>query len=243
MKKIGEGKTATVYSDGEYAYKKYHDHYDSKNIHYEVNVQNEIYNKTNLNVAKYEIIENYIKMTLFDGVTLADRILIEQYPNWLEDFVNLQSKTYEYTDLALLESYPIYEKQILESNLNDNLKKNAIESLSNIDRLTTLCHFDFHPLNIIYEKNEYFIIDWTNAKRGHPAMDIASTYIIYREYFPAPADEYLNKILEKTGIKKKDVLLALPVMSFIKLRENEELEQESLLISFIDKTDRIFKDK
>ncbi|MGD9909887.1 MAG: aminoglycoside phosphotransferase family protein [Candidatus Izemoplasmatales bacterium] len=240
MKKIGEGKTATVYSDTEYAYKKYHSHYDSNNIHYEVNVQNEIYHKTKLNVAKYEIIEDYIKMTLFHGVTLADRILVEHYPNWLKDFVDLQSQIYEYKDLDLYQSYPIYEKQIIASSLDETLKNSALESLASIDKLTVLCHFDFHPLNILYDNELYYIIDWTNAKLGHPAMDIASTYIIYRQFLPNQADEYLQMILEKTGMNKRDVLLSLPVMSFIKLRENEEPEQESLLISFIDKTDSIF---
>lgn len=240
MQKIGEGKTATVYSDGEYAYKKYHQHYDKNNIHYEVNVQNEIYNKTKLNVAKYEIVEDQIKMTLFHGVTLADRILVEHYPYWLEDFVDLQSQTYEYEDLELHQSYPIYEKQITASSLNETLKKSALESLARIDKLSVLCHFDFHPLNILYDQEKYYIIDWTNAKLGHPAMDIASTYIIFRQFLPNQADDYITMILAKTGIKMLDVLKSLPVMSFIKLRENEDPEQELLLTSFINQSDFIF---
>lgn len=89
MKKIGEGKTATVYSDGMFAYKKYHEHYDIRNITYEVNIQNEIYDKTNLNVCHYEIENQMIKMTLVEGVEFADRIRIEKYKNWLEDFTDL----------------------------------------------------------------------------------------------------------------------------------------------------------
>lgn len=68
MKKIGEGKTAEVFTDGLYAYKKYHKDYDIRNIDYEVRVQNEIYDNTNLNVCKYEIENQMIKMTLINGV-------------------------------------------------------------------------------------------------------------------------------------------------------------------------------
>lgn len=233
MIKIGEGKTGAVYSDGQYAYKKYHDNYDMNNIHYEVNVQNEIYENTDLNVAKYEIEDHTIKMTLFEGVTLADRILVKKYENWMEDFVELQSKTYSYRNLKLLDVFPIFSHQIRKTKLSESLKEKALSSLESIQKMDILCHFDFHPLNIIYGNNTYYIIDWTNAKLGNPAMDIASTYIIFRQYLESEAAHYLEKIAEKTNIAKNEIQKAIPIMAFIKLRENEESDQEELLTNLV----------
>ena len=241
MKKIGEGKTAEVYSDGLYAYKKYHKNYDIRNIEYEVRVQNEIYDKTKLNVCHYEIEDQMIKMTLIDGAELADRIRIEKYKNWLEDFTDLQCEIYKYNKINLLDAYEVFKSQIIASKIDDSLKLKALESLERIDRVYQLCHLDFHPLNIIYSNNEYYIIDWTNAKLSNPVMDIASTYIIFRQYISRQANRYLKMMIKKIGYSKEEILDAIPVMAFIKLRENDDLEHEKLLIDLIRKVDVVFE--
>ena len=240
MIKIGEGKTASVYTDGKYAYKKYHPSYPQENIYYEVNVQNEIYDKTNLNVCKYEIDDHQIKMDLLDGVIFADRIRVEKYKDWLNDFIELQVETYQYKDLDLLDAKSIFIKQIKHSNLEDELKNCALKSIENIEPMTTLCHLDFHPLNIIYFNEKYYVIDWTNAKLAHPVMDIASTYIIFRQYLKRQANKYLRLISKKSGYSIEQIIKAIPVMAFIKLRENQDIEQESLLRNLVLKQDEIY---
>ncbi|QLY40615.1 phosphotransferase [Hujiaoplasma nucleasis] len=239
MNKIGEGKTAEVFSDGQYAYKKYRDHYDIRNIEYEVKVQNEIFNKTNLNVCHYDIENNMIKMTLLNGIEFADRIRLEKYKLWLEDFTDLQCQTYEYDQIELLDVYQVFNKQVMASSLDDSLKNKALVSLSKIDKIYKLCHLDFHPLNIIYTEDKYFIIDWTNAKLAHPVMDIASTYIIFRQYLKRQANKYLNMMIKKTGYNKDQICNALPIMAFIKLRESDH-EDNQFLIDLINGNDLIY---
>lgn len=240
MKKIGEGLTAQVFSDGEFAYKHYHETYDSRNIHYEVKVQNEIYNQTDLHVAKYEIEDHTIKMTLFDGVIFADRIREEKYKNWLNDFVDLQSEIYKYKNLNLLNSFEIFTEQIKKTGLDKNLKDKALASIASIEKKQILCHFDFHPLNIIYGNNQYYIIDWTNAKLGNPVMDVASTYIIFRQYLKRQANKYLRMMIKKNNFEMSEILQAIPIMAFIKLRENQEESHEKLLVDLILGNDAIF---
>ena len=87
MKKLGEGISAQVYTDGVYAYKIYHKGYSLDNMKFETQVQNEIYNHTDLNVAKYEIINDQIRMTLFEGKTLAERIIKENYLEGFNEFI------------------------------------------------------------------------------------------------------------------------------------------------------------
>ena len=233
MEKIGEGKTAEIYSDGRHAYKKLRSQYDIGYINYEVKIQNEIYNKTDLNVCHYEIEDDMIKMPLIGGVEFADLIRIEKYKKWLDDFTDLQCETYTYKDLDLPDAYKVFKDQIESSNLDHIYKLKALESLGKIDKTYHLCHLDFHPLNIKYDQNEYYILDWTNAKLANPAMDIASTYIIFKLYLKRQANKYLNIMVKKTGYQKKDIKDAIPLMAFVKLRKNDVLEHEQLLKDLI----------
>jgi aminoglycoside phosphotransferase (APT) family kinase protein len=41
-----------------------------------------------------------------------------------------------------------------------------------------LVHLDLHPLNVIMSARGPVVIDWTNAARGDPLLDIALTYVL-----------------------------------------------------------------
>jgi tRNA A-37 threonylcarbamoyl transferase component Bud32 len=38
-----------------------------------------------------------------------------------------------------------------------------------------LLHLDLHPDNVILSRSGPFVVDWTNARRGDPALDVALT--------------------------------------------------------------------
>ncbi len=41
-----------------------------------------------------------------------------------------------------------------------------------------IVHLDLHPLNVIMSPTGPVVIDWTNARRGDPATDLALTWIL-----------------------------------------------------------------
>jgi aminoglycoside phosphotransferase (APT) family kinase protein len=41
-----------------------------------------------------------------------------------------------------------------------------------------LLHLDLHPANVILSLRGPVVIDWTNARRGEPALDVALTWVI-----------------------------------------------------------------
>jgi tRNA A-37 threonylcarbamoyl transferase component Bud32 len=41
-----------------------------------------------------------------------------------------------------------------------------------------LLHMDLHPLNIILSKKGPIVVDWTNAARGNPLVDVAATWVL-----------------------------------------------------------------
>jgi tRNA A-37 threonylcarbamoyl transferase component Bud32 len=41
-----------------------------------------------------------------------------------------------------------------------------------------LLHMDLHPLNVILSKRGPIVIDWTNASRGDPFIDVTATWVL-----------------------------------------------------------------
>jgi len=41
-----------------------------------------------------------------------------------------------------------------------------------------LLHLDLHPANVILSPDGPVVVDWTNARRGEPAFDVAVTWLI-----------------------------------------------------------------
>ena len=51
----------------------------------------------------------------------------------------------------------------------------SLESAAEGDRLL---HLDLHPQNVLLSAAGPVVIDWTNARRGAPALDVAMTWVI-----------------------------------------------------------------
>jgi tRNA A-37 threonylcarbamoyl transferase component Bud32 len=57
----------------------------------------------------------------------------------------------------------------------------APSSLAAVSAGDRLLHLDLHPDNVILSRGGPFVIDWTNARRGDPALDVALTWVIGRQ--------------------------------------------------------------
>lgn len=105
--------------------------------------------------------------------------------------------------------------------LSDEEKDKAIRLLAALPDKDRLCHFDFHPGNIMMTGSEYRVIDWMTACAGDPASDIARTWLLlkYGELrgvgLPARVGlafvklclrrRYLKESLRLSGIAREDV--------------------------------------
>ncbi len=52
-----------------------------------------------------------------------------------------------------------------------------------------LIHLDLHPENVILSADGPVVIDWTNACRGSPALDVAMTYLLCTVHGGEPGRE------------------------------------------------------
>lgn len=63
----------------------------------------------------------------------------------------------------------------LHKQLHEIDAPSGLEAAGPGDRLL---HLDLHPDNVIVSPAGPFVIDWTNARRGEPALDVALTWVI-----------------------------------------------------------------
>lgn len=234
-KMIGQGKSAKIYKENDFVYKSFSNEYPDHWIKYEARVQNEVYNNTHLNVPKARYIETSkeIEMAYIEGYTLADRIRKEKYKFGLEDLVATQLSIYHYANLDLPQAHESFMSSINRSNLEKALKDKALNSLNRIERKMILCHFDIHFLNILYKNNEYYIIDWVNAKLGNPVMDIARTYIILKQYAQRLSNKYLKLIAKQGTISIAEIEAAIPLMAALRLIDHDSATFKNQLLELI----------
>ena len=64
--------------------------------------------------------------------------------------------------------------------LPSDLRERVLQQLDRLPDAGALCHFDFHPDQVLLTAHGPVIIDWTTARRGHPLADVARTSILFR---------------------------------------------------------------
>jgi len=83
------------------------------------------------------------------------------------------------TGLPTLRSSLEYAIQQAES-LPADLKESVLRLLPTMPEGTALCHFDFHPDQVLLTAKGPVILDWMTARQGHPLADVARTSIILK---------------------------------------------------------------
>jgi tRNA A-37 threonylcarbamoyl transferase component Bud32 len=61
-----------------------------------------------------------------------------------------------------------------------------------------LLHLDLHPLNVMIGPQGPYVIDWTNASRGVPTVDVAVAWVLMKAG-EVPAGQFIGAILGKAG--------------------------------------------
>ena len=99
--------------------------------------------------------------------------------------------------------------------LPQHLAEFALEALGGLPDGDSLCHGDFHPGNILMAGDEPVLIDWTNARRGDPAADVARTRMMLRLGEPPPGTSFALRALALAG---RSLLVALYLRSYRHVR-------------------------
>ena len=87
-----------------------------------------------------------------------------------------------------------------------------------------LLHLDLHPDNVMLSPGGPFVIDWTNARRGAPALDVALTWVIAATSGGPLGRLFLRRFLPH--FDRADLLDALPAAADRRLADVNVTDRE-----------------
>lgn len=67
---------------------------------------------------------------------------------------------------------------VREATLAPDVRDRTLAHLDRLPEGTVICHGDFHPGNVLLAEGGPVVIDWLDARSGHPAADVARTSIL-----------------------------------------------------------------
>ncbi len=131
------------------------------------------------------------------------------------------------------------------AGLPDCVRAAALEALAGLPDGDRICHGDFHPWNIILGPAGPVIIDWADARRGLPALDVARTTVLLRgapRHVPGRSarllaagvlggvhSRYLRRYLRVSGLDAAEIAAWVPVVAAARLSEGLTVEEDLLL--------------
>ena len=130
--------------------------------------------------------------------------------------------------------------------INEDEKQRIKDILDQLPENNTICHYDFHPGNIILSSKGPIIIDWLNALVGHEAADVARSsmmlqshalppnapeILIRREYRELFHQEYLREYLILSGKKDEEIKEWMAPTFAYRIGEMNGLDQIEMLTS------------
>lgn len=155
-----------------------------------------------------------------------------------------------------LEGMPSYRKRWFSDiervpHLSSEVKAKLIATVDQIPEVNQLCHFDFHPDQVIFTERGPLILDWMTACSGDPAADVARTQILLTIGKPPDASWWMRMLADVLGIvayhyyqqryltlnpslSHEKIKTWLAPVAAVRLLENIELEAPRLM-KLIDK--------
>jgi aminoglycoside phosphotransferase (APT) family kinase protein len=156
-----------------------------------------------------------------DGPTMLSQI--EPRKSSVSHFASLMAQLHFELHNVEVKFIPNLKSEVTNS-INNTLAIKEFEKQIVLDILSTLpegniiCHYDFHPGNIILSPNGPIIIDWMNALIGDQAADVARSsmmlvshvlppnaprWLINREYRELFNDKYLAGYFMLSGLNQR----------------------------------------
>lgn len=237
---IGTGAQATVYRSGVFAVKVFNGKRPTSDVLYEAFITSKIA-ETGLPVPRIREVVTInksmaIKMDLAQGRSLFD--LMIKHPtkteHYMDEMVKLQMSIHSKTLHIPIELKDRLHERILNCHeISPSHKKKMLKLLKTLPEDTSLCHGDFHGYNILMDSNDYWIIDWVDASRGHPLADVCRTYMLYTLHCGELADLYLNSYCRIADVPHEDILRWFPVVATARLSDKIDGE-DSIIKGWIE---------
>ncbi|MCL2197822.1 MAG: phosphotransferase [Defluviitaleaceae bacterium] len=237
---IGKGATTTVYRDGNKAIKLYVNAPPNE-AENEANRQRFAVNAGLPVPAVFGVRHINDNMVALDMEYIIGKPLMQQKmdaderKNAIETLVKLQCAIHRVEAIGQPKQADRIAQKIKNTpHIFATEKSRLLESLGRpATDCNSLCHGDFHPLNIIYDGDKHWIIDWVDATAGNPLADACRTYLLFKQFITRQAGIYLSAFCKEANVKSEDVLSWLPVLAAARLDENVDDNARLWLLDII----------
>ena len=218
---VGRGRGSVVYARGDKATKVYRKGY-SKRLAFSEAMMMATIEELGLPTTKiYSVreVEGHfaLEMSRAKGKQLLDAFLNEDtYESAMATLVDLQLKLHN-THTNILIPLVLMLKGSVSTNvaLDGERKAKILKLIDTMPDGDAVCHCDFHPANVIVDRDSYTIIDFLECARGNASADACRTYLDLYLLSEKIADDYLNLYCKKSGAKKEAILAWLPIWEAI----------------------------
>jgi thiamine kinase len=119
------------------------------------------------------------------------------------------------------------------SAISPGLRSRISRVVAEPRREASLCHGDLHPANVLLHGTRHTVIDWNDAARGIPALDVARTTVVllgaaydgpqsmpnYAEAIDRFHATYINRYFSKAPGTRTQYECLLPVAAAARLSE------------------------
>jgi Ser/Thr protein kinase RdoA (MazF antagonist) len=188
-----------------------------------------------------------LELERVDGISMLDALRQnpETYLGYAHQLAELQAEMHSRAVPELPDQGERLRRKITGTEkLPEEVRAAALKALEGMLEDDKLCHGDFHPGNILLSPHGPVIIDWIDASRGSPTLDVArSTLLFGGVHLPAdfPGAESLNLILDKfyqayieryfklRELDPEELERWLPVVAAARLDENIYYDEDRLL--------------
>jgi len=200
-KLIGQGYTAEIYQWGEHKILKlYRKNLPNSLCRLEYTITQKIYNQLGICPKVYKMVKvkerNGIIFEKISGKTMLEDMLRNIFA------LKKQSKLFAHYHLSIQKEVE-FELPTVKEKLKNDIQRVPVltiyekrflyQYIVGLPDGKTLCHFDFHPGNIMTKEQKPIMIDWMTACVGDPLSDVARTMVLLK----------YNKIPSKYIILKK----------------------------------------
>lgn len=118
----------------------------------------------------------------------------------------------------------------LAPQLDPERKRVLLAGLHEMPDDDRLCHFDFHPLNVLGTADHPVVIDWADACRGAAFADACRSHLLLEIHMAPLAETYLESYCEASGCAAAEVMAWRPYILAAKLIETPAVAPQVLAL-------------
>jgi Ser/Thr protein kinase RdoA (MazF antagonist) len=229
---LSHGRTADVYAwqEGQ-VLKLFHDWFDLDSIQYEQRIGRALQSAGLPVPAVGEILQinasNGLVYERVDGRPMWE--ILGRKPWHLFSFARMTAKLHAEMHSRKIQAKLPSQVDRLEYKIRhagaipSRLREAALSTLFVLPKGDSLCHGDFHPLNILLSKHGPVIIDWIDSSYGNPLADLARSTVLI---LGAASSTQIPRILDKFIVRW---FHSIYIRHYFQIRPGGEMEYRQWL--------------